>query len=269
MSRFRRVAACGVVMLALADQARASTFDCVMDPSLSVRLASPIGGILEAVTVDRGSVVSNGDVVARLSSRLEQATLRVQELRVANRTVIDGQAARLEYLERRLERAQALFERGAGTKGALEDMEAEVTASRNLLRQAEMDHAIAAEELERARTAISLLVLHSPIDGIIVEKARSMGEYLHPESHVATVIRIDPLHVETFLPVTLFGAISEGDIAIVTPAPPIMGDFPARVSVIDKLFDAGSGSFGVRLVLDNPGSELPAGHRCKVRFTLD
>ena len=34
----------------------------------------------------------------------------------------------------------------------------------------------------------------------------------------------------------------------------------------DRVVDAASGTFGVRLELPNPGYRLPAGLKCKVRF---
>jgi membrane fusion protein (multidrug efflux system) len=36
---------------------------------------------------------------------------------------------------------------------------------------------------------------------------------------------------------------------------------------VDRVMDAASGTFGVRLQLPNPALALPGGIRCKVRFT--
>jgi hypothetical protein len=35
---------------------------------------------------------------------------------------------------------------------------------------------------------------------------------------------------------------------------------------VDRVIDAASGTFGVRLQLSNPGNRIPAGLRCTVRF---
>lgn len=42
----------------------------------------------------------------------------------------------------------------------------------------------------------------------------------------------------------------------------------ATVSVIDKVLDAASDTFGVRLELPNPTLELPAGVNCTVTFPI-
>ena len=54
----------------------------------------------------------------------------------------------------------------------------------------------------------------------------------------------------------------------VTPEAPLSGTFSAQVDVIDRVFDAASGTFGIRLTLPNPGNAIPAGHRCEVEVPL-
>jgi len=40
----------------------------------------------------------------------------------------------------------------------------------------------------------------------------------------------------------------------------------AKVTVVDRVIDAASGTFGVRLQLENPDNRFPAGIRCSVRL---
>jgi hypothetical protein len=47
---------------------------------------------------------------------------------------------------------------------------------------------------------------------------------------------------------------------------PVGSEHEVVVSVVDRVIDAASGTFGVRLELPNPNYELPAGLRCRVRF---
>jgi hypothetical protein len=55
----------------------------------------------------------------------------------------------------------------------------------------------------------------------------------------------------------------------VAPAPPIANIYNATVSVVDRVFDPASGTFGVRLLLPNPDNLLPGGQRCKVTFPFE
>jgi len=38
------------------------------------------------------------------------------------------------------------------------------------------------------------------------------------------------------------------------------------VKMVDRVIDAASGTFGIRLELPNRNREIPAGARCRVRF---
>jgi multidrug efflux pump subunit AcrA (membrane-fusion protein) len=48
--------------------------------------------------------------------------------------------------------------------------------------------------------------------------------------------------------------------------PLFKGTYSARITVIDRVIDAASGTFRIRLELPNPKNEIPAGLRCKVKF---
>jgi multidrug efflux pump subunit AcrA (membrane-fusion protein) len=50
------------------------------------------------------------------------------------------------------------------------------------------------------------------------------------------------------------------------PEQPVGGRYDTTVKIVDKVVDAASGTFGVRLELPNKNFALPAGVRCKVQF---
>ena len=67
-------------------------------------------------------------------------------------------------------------------------------------------------------------------------------------------------------PLEIFGSVKPGMLGEVRFRPLLSGAYKARVVVVDQLIDAASGTFGVRLELPNPGNQVPAGIKCKVRF---
>lgn len=64
----------------------------------------------------------------------------------------------------------------------------------------------------------------------------------------------------------LLGAIKVGMQADITPENPVGQVYKAKVTIVDRVIDAASGTFGVRLELPNPKYLLPAGLKCKVSF---
>ena len=80
------------------------------------------------------------------------------------------------------------------------------------------------------------------------------------------VAQIHPLRVEAIAPVTLFGKVTFDTRAEILPEATVNGTYTAKVTVVDRVVDAASGTFGVRLALPNPNYRLPAGLKCKMRF---
>jgi hypothetical protein len=94
------------------------------------------------------------------------------------------------------------------------------------------------------------------------------GEYRNEQSPILTLAQIDPLRVEVFISTSHYGRIHTGSKAEVRPEQPVGGAYTAVVTVVDRVLDAASGTFGVRLSLPNPDFLLPAGIPCKVLFEM-
>jgi RND family efflux transporter MFP subunit len=243
--------------------AQDASFDCVIEPAVIVSLATPTGGILQTVAVQRGQTVKKGDVVARLRSELEQTTVRLLEERAGNDAEIVAQRARLELARKRLDRIRTLHRAEIGASKDLEEAEAALELAAQELSMAEMNQRVSQIELERAREVLEQRSVISPIDGVVIERLLFDGEYADENAPIARIAQLDPLYVETFLPVDRFKDVSVGDEVEVRPDPPIEGIYSGHISVIDSVFDAASGTFGVRIELSNSDHAIPSGHRCK------
>lgn len=75
--------------------------------------------------------------------------------------------------------------------------------------------------------------------------------------------------MEVILPDDMYGLIDVGTQGEVTPL--IRGGEKRLTSVVvvDKVIDAASNTFGVRLQLENPGHAIPGGIRCDIDFLVD
>jgi RND family efflux transporter MFP subunit len=248
--------------------AGAASFDCVIEPSLTLKLGSPLASILDTVEVDRGDFVKQGQVVARLESAVDQAQVAVNEARAASTSEIEAKEAVLEQKRGVLARKLALQRSTYAGAQDVENAQAEFNVAQQDLAIAKLSHRMAELELERTRAVLEQRTIRSPIDGIIVKRALGPGEYVHQEASIATVARINPLYVETFLPIRYYGLIKIGDPATVRPDDPVGGRREGTVKIVDQVFDAASGTFGVRLELPNPDSLVPAGLRCRITFDV-
>ena len=120
-------------------------------------------------------------------------------------------------------------------------------------------------ELQRTSAEVALRTIKSPINGVVVERFMHPGEFPKQEK-ILKLAQIDPLRVEVYVPVEMLGKVAVGKTALVKPEPPLTGQYSAKVTVVDRVVDAASGTFGVRLELANHNLKLPAGLKCTVRF---
>ena len=61
-------------------------------------------------------------------------------------------------------------------------------------------------------------------------------------------------------------AIKIGQTVEVVPEAPFDTPRQATITVIDRVFDAATATFGIRMDLQNADLSLPAGLRCSLRF---
>lgn len=247
-----------------AGPAAADGYDCLMEPAEVIELGSAVTGLLDEVTVEHGDAVRAGDVIARLNSLVEQSTVDLLRVRANSRDVIDAQQQQIEMIEKRYARVSKLYERGVASETALDEVEIERIAARSNLFQVELNQNIAQKELVRAEVALAQRTILSPVDGFIEERTLTGGEYVGNDDHIVKIVRLDPLKIEAFFPVSLYGSIAPGDQATVRPVAPLEGEYIATVKAINRVFDAASSTFVAVLELPNPEGALPAGHRCQI-----
>jgi RND family efflux transporter MFP subunit len=237
---------------------------CIIKPRVTVQLGSPIAGTLSATLVDRGDNVTKGQVVAQLESSVDQATYALDKLKASNDTAIRSEQADRELAQREMERKQFLVDQKIANLNSLDELQTKVREGDLRVQQAEMDRKVAELTAERSARELALKSIRSPIDGVVIERKLSAGEYIYEQTSIMTLAQIDPLSVELVVPVERYGRIKVGDVATILPRPPVRGAYAAKVEVVDPVIDAASNTFGVRLSLANPRHTIPAGIRCDV-----
>jgi RND family efflux transporter MFP subunit len=245
--------------------AHGETFDCLIKPYVVVHVSSGVEGILETVTVDRGDLVKQGQVLARLESSAEQAMVARAQAQATMEATIKSNQARLELSTSQLSRNKGLHQKALIADDKMEEVEATKRLAELNLREAFEKRRLAELELQHASAELARRTIKSPITGVVVERLRHPGEFAN-ENPILTLAQMHPLHVEVFVPVHFLGQVTVGMRAEVMPEPPMHSMYEARVKTIDRVVDAASGMFGVRLELPNPNYQMPAGLKCQVRF---
>ena len=250
----------------VAAQEQTETSLCLIQPKITLKLGTQVPGLIREMLVDRGTVVKKGDVIARLESGVEAAAVLLAEARAKNESSVRSGQAKVEYQKRKEERMKALRKNDTVAFSSADEAETLARVAENEFDEAKVNLQMAQTELVRAREILNQRVVLSPIDGVVTARTLGPGEYAFDQGHLVTVAQIDPLYVEAYVPLKQFGRIRVGMAAEVQLEEPVGGVYKAVVTVVDQVFDAASGTIGIRLELPNPNYAIPAGLKCQVRF---
>ncbi len=258
-----------VTIEALADSVNPNTkmpiFECLIQPDKLIHISSPINGILDKVYVDDSDHVKKGQKLARLESSVQQAAVNVSKAKASRQDEINLKEINLAYTKRKLTRIIELHEKHSISPSEKDVAETAVALAELELQKAQNENQLAKLEYTKSKRALDKRTIRSPINGIIVTRTASPGESVET-TPIFTIAKVDRLKVELIVPVEYFGRIKVGMEAYVIPEIETTREYIATVSVVDKVIDAPSGTFSVRLSLPNPDHLLPGGLKCQAEI---
>jgi len=246
--------------------AQESGYDCLIEPSMSVEVGSSIRGVVDEVLVKRGDLVARGDILVRLESGVQVASVNLARARSESTAEVDSRKESMKLANQVLARLTELYKSSSVSRQMLDEAESEAFIAESNWRQARENALLAKLELVQASEILSLRTIKSSISGLVVERMVSPGELVTEDQAILRLAQIDPLYVEVIMPASAYGSVIPNSHAIVTPSGPVEGDYVGKVTIVDNIIDAASGTFGVRVELPNPEKGLPAGLNCLVKF---
>src|SRR5262245_3421558 len=192
-----------------------------------VMLGTKVAGRLAEITVDLGTRVRKGQVIAKLDQsdfklRVDQAEAALQQARVRlglpttgtdervdpEQTAVVRQArAVLDEARLTRDRNIKLMDQGLIARAQLDSAEASLQVAegryQDALEEVRNRQAVIAQrrsELDLARQQLVDTVILSPLDGAVSLKQASVGEYLAAGAPVATLVRVHPLRLRVPVP---------------------------------------------------------------------
>lgn len=238
---------------------------CIMKPFMEVSIGSPVEGIIQTVHVERGDWVTKGQAVVALEASVEKSTVALAKAKAEAEATIKSTQAKMAFSERKLGRATDLFKSNSIAKHELDEAETERNLADIAYLEATERKQINGLEWQRATAALQLRTISSPLTGVVVDRLLSPGE-LAGKTPILKLAQINPLRIEVFAPLSLLGKITLGMKADVHPEGSGSATYQAHVTVVNRVVDSASGTFGVRLEMPNPNNALPAGLACTVKF---
>jgi RND family efflux transporter MFP subunit len=246
-------------------------------------LSTKVPGRLRRVTVDVGSRVAEGDVVAEIEPRdyelrLQMAAAALAEARVSLGLDLDGKedAVNVEYATL-VRQARAVLEESAKHVERVRRLSASDIASRSELDTAEATHAVAQARhetaMEEARSRVAVLAqrraeyeiaqkqledtrVRAPFAGAIQTRTASPGEYVATGAPIVTLVQIDPLRLRLEVPERDAFLVATGQ-SVRLVAEGLARTHHGRVVRMSPALDARSRALRVEAQVPNDGTLRP------------
>jgi len=205
------------------------------EPCRIITVSAGEPGVIAEMLVKEGEAVKQGQVLARLDTAVLTAELEI---------------ARAEA-KFSATRNQRVLELAQSTRVTPEEQE-----------KARTELTVKNAQVRRIEAMIEARTMRSAVDGVVTEIKRDPSESVSAASpHVLTVVQIDRLNVNLFLPPARIEGLENGDrteLLLLEPERRV----PAIVEFVSPVTDPASGTVRVKFAIENPGGAIRSGGRC-------
>jgi RND family efflux transporter MFP subunit len=246
-------------------------------------VAAETAGRVIGTPVERGTHVSAGTVLIRVSATEADASLREAEANAAQLEARLGLSARqdfdplkvpdvlnakasLDWAEADFARIKALLDQKVVSQAEYDQKLTQVQAARQQYQTAQNGAQQSYRSLQAARARVDLArksaadtVVRAPFSGIVAERLVGTGDYVSKGMKVATVVRIDPVRVELTVPEQYLSQVKTGQPVRLTVDAYPGETFHAKVRFVSPALKTNQRALTVEAVADNKDGRLKPG----------
>jgi membrane fusion protein (multidrug efflux system) len=246
-------------------------------------VAAETAGRVVSAPVERGSKVSQGAELVRLSSTETDAQLKEAEANAAqiearlgltaDRAVdvnavpeVQNAKAGYELATSEFARIKSLLDQKVVSQSEYDQRRTQMEASRQQYEAAkngalqQYQSLLAARaRVAMARKAFADTVVRAPFNGVVAQRLVSVGDYVTKGMKVAVVVRVNPLRVQLTIPEQFVSGVAVGQtVGFVVDAYPGR-QFEGKVQYISPSLQADQRALTVEAVVPNANGELKPG----------
>jgi len=251
-----------IIIAIMSTTANATDIIGFTEPVKTIELAASETGILATLHVKRNDVVKAGQTVAALDTEVLQTRRALAEARAKSTARLKAATIKVARAEHNLQQLQQLREEGHGGKRELELAASDLELARADLEAVEDEELLSRLDIQRIDAEIRRRTVVSPMDGIVTEVHREVGEFVATtQPTVLTIANLTQLRIRFYPSTDVAEPLRTGD-AIAVRLLHTGADLKATIDFISPVIDADSNTVQVDVLLDNRDGKLRSGRRC-------
>ncbi len=234
--------------------------DGVLEPWKISNVASIEPGLLEKIHVKLGDRVSAGEPLAEIESSAVRIQLAIAEAQAAAMGRQMSARAELQLNTRRAQAIEKARENNYSSQTELERAQVDLQVSEGRLTSEIEEQEILRLQVARLKQQLKQRTVVAPINGVVVEFHKELGEFVSPTSpEVLQIVDVSRLRASFFLQVhEVLGLPTDGKVRVRLNDGHVT---EAAVEHVSPVANGESGLIEVRVLIDNPELKI-LGSRC-------
>lgn len=238
-------------------------------------VSAEITGRISEVNVEEGTVVEQGQVLAKLDDAVAVVSLELARANVkALSAQLESIGANLAEARRVRARSEELWQRSLISEAEVTRDKATVDALSANLRRAEADLLVATLEVERQRELLDDHTIRAPFAGVVTDKNAQTGEIVSPNSAgegftrsgICTIVDMESLEIEVDVNEAFIGRVFVGQTVEVNLDAYPDWDIPASVIAVIPTADRAKATVRVRIGINERDTRILPDMGVKVAF---
>jgi RND family efflux transporter MFP subunit len=234
------------------------------EPVKTIELAASETGTLSKLNIKRGDFAGTNQVIGALDSEVLHETREFGIAKQDSQAKLKAARIRLERARSNFDKLQQLRDEGHGGSRELQIAESDYELARTDVEAVEEEMKLAKLEIRRIDAEIRRRQIVSPIDGVVSEIHREVGEYVSAnDPNVLTIVDLRQLRVRFYVPTSAAERFNVGDTISIQ----LLHSQKAQAATIDfiaPVIDADSNTIRVDLLIDNAEQTMRSGRRCEL-----
>ena len=246
-------------------------------------VAAEIAGRIVAAPIERGSAVSEGVVLVRVSPAEAEAQAKEAEANAAQIEArlgltsggslevnavpeVQNAKASFDLAQNEFNRIKSLLDQRVVSQSEFEQRRTQMDATRQQYEAARNGAAQQFQALQAARARVSLAqksladtTVRAPFTGLVAERLVSVGDYVTKGMKVAVVVRVNPLRVQLTVPEQFVSVVKAG-APVTFQVDAFQGrEFTGTIRYVSPALEANRRALTVEAVVPNQSNDLKPG----------
>lgn len=207
-------------------------------------VSAEVSGSIISISKDIGETVKKGEILATVDPEIARLNYRSAKANLdRSKTMVNNQ-------ERIKNRSTQLLEKGFISQARYDDINDQLTMAQQQLTQATAQKETAEEQLSRTS-------IRAPIDGNVIERMVSVGDFVAPGKPLFKLSTSGKLQVVLLFPETLAPIFQTGQLVRLSTASNLDTKIEGEVTDIISMIDSSNRSVKLVVAVDNPGTWKP------------